>query len=385
MTSRRADHLPPRGDRSLLTEWRLTVDWPLILAALTLLASGLLLSLAAGPVAAARIGFDNPYHFVYRQGIFSAVAGTLFLGFTLLDRQWARRWSALIFVACFVLMAFIMVAGHEAKGGQRWIRLAGFSLQPSEMIKPALIVLSGWLLAQRKMFPQGPWAMISFAFFISTLGLLLIQPDVGQAALLTAAFIITFFVSGLPWRWAATFIGGGAGLSGLLYMALPHVRQRVNSFINPSEYDTYQIDKGHEAIANGGLLGTGPGEGTIKSSLPDAHTDFIYAVMSEEYGYVAALLMIGLFAFISIRGIMAAARLDDPYPRAAATGLFALFGLQAAINIGVNVSLIPPKGMTLPFVSSGGSSLIGTALTLGLALALIRGRGTRIKLRRAHG
>lgn len=383
--SARAAALPPRSDRSLLTEWRLTVDWPLIIAAFILLASGLLLSLAAGPIAAARIGFDDPYHFVYRQAVFASAAAVTLLIFSLLDQQWARRSAALIFVICFILMAFIMVAGHEAKGGQRWIRLAGFSLQPSEMIKPALIVLTGWLLAQRKMFPGGPWAMIAFAFYTSTLGLLLIQPDVGQAALLTAAFVITFFVSGLPWRWTAIFVGGGAGLSSLLYKFMPHVRLRVNSFLNPSEYDTYQIGKGHEAIAHGGLTGTGPGEGTVKASLPDAHSDFIYAVMSEEYGLITALVLICTFAFITIRGIRAASLLDDPYPRAAATGLFSLFGFQAAINMAVNVSLIPPKGMTLPFISYGGSSLLGTALTLGLALALIRRRGTRIKLRRAYG
>ena len=169
------------------------------------------------------------------------------------------------------------------------------------------------------------------------------------------------------------------------YATLPHVRHRVNSFIDPTAYDTYQVDKAREAIARGGFPGAGPGEGTVKSSLPDAHTDFIYAVMSEEFGYIAALALMSVIAFIAIRGILLAARLDDPYPRAAATGLFALFGLQAAINIGVNVGLLPPKGMTLPFVSSGGSSLIGIALTLGLGLALIRRAGVRMSYRRPYG
>jgi cell division protein FtsW len=262
--------------------------------------------------------------------------------------------------------------GYEAKGAQRWLRIGGFSLQPSEFVKPALILMTGWLLAQRQMFPNGPWAAVTLVFFSVTLGFLLLQPDIGQSALLTAAFVVTFFVSGLPWRWAAIFAGAGAGLSAILYAALPHVRFRVNSFINPTAYDTYQIDKASEAIARGGLLGVGPGEGRIKQALPDAHTDFIYAVLGEEFGYIAAVGVIVLFGFIVWRGLRAAARLHDPYPRAAASGLFALFGLQAAINIAVNVSLIPPKGMTLPFVSYGGSSMIGTALTLGLALALIR-------------
>lgn len=372
-----------RTDRSVLAEWRRTIDWPILLAAGLLLAIGLLMSLSAGPPAAERLGYD-PYHYVYRHIVFAGLAVLVMAATSLLSVRWSRRWSALVFVGAFLLMAWVLMFGYESKGAQRWIRLAGFSLQPSEMIKPALIVLTGWLLAQRELFPKGPWAVVSFCLYAGTLGLLLLQPDVGQAALLTAAFVITFFVSGLPWRWAAGFAGGGTALATLLYLTLPHVRYRVQSFVFPSEYDTYQIDKASEAIAHGGLFGTGPGEGTVKSVLPDAHTDFIYAVLSEEFGFIAALALLGIYALIVIRGCLLAARVEDPYPRAAATGLFALFGLQAAINIAVNVSLIPPKGMTLPLVSAGGSSLIGTALTLGLALALIRRRGARIRWRRAY-
>lgn len=364
-----------RADVSWTTEWRRTVDWPILLGASVLLSVGLLLSLAAGPPAAARIGFDDPYHFVLRQSAFVSLAAVLLIGSSMLDRQLARRAAAFIFILAFTLMALILLFGHEAKGAQRWIRLAGFSLQPSEMIKPALMILTGWLLAQRQLYPDGPWAVLAFAFFAVTLGLLLLQPDVGQAALLSAAFIIIFFVSGLPWRWAAGFAAGGTALAAALYALLPHVRYRVNSFLDPSAYDTYQVDKAGEAIARGGVLGAGPGEGTVKTALPDAHTDFVYAVLGEEFGLVAALALIALYAFVALRGLALASEIKDPYPRAAACGLFTLFGLQAVINIGVNVALIPPKGMTLPFVSYGGSSLIGTALTLGLALALIRRPG----------
>ncbi|MEL7129360.1 MAG: putative peptidoglycan glycosyltransferase FtsW [Pseudomonadota bacterium] len=373
-----------RTDRSVFAEWRRTIDWPILVACFALMGVGLLLSLSAGPPAAARMGFDDPYRFLYRQIFFVGCASITLIGSSLLSVAWARRASAFIFIAAFLLMAWVMLYGYETKGAQRWIRFAGFSLQPSELIKPALIVLTGWLLAQRQLFPQGPWAALSFCFYGATLGMLLLQPDVGQSALLTAAFVITFFISGLPWRWAAGFAGGGAALAGALYMTLPHVRFRVHSFISPSDYDTYQIDKASEAIANGGLFGVGPGEGTIKTSLPDAHADFIYAVLSEEFGFIVALGLIVLYGFIVLRGILLAGEVEDPYPRAAAVGLFALFGLQAAINIGVNISLIPPKGMTLPLVSAGGSSLVGTALTLGLALALIRRRGARLRMRRAY-
>ncbi|MEM7640744.1 MAG: putative peptidoglycan glycosyltransferase FtsW [Pseudomonadota bacterium] len=371
--------LRPRTGSGRLIEWQRGLDWSILMAAGALLGAGLLLSLAAGPPAAERLGYSDSFYFVKRHAMFVGAAVTVLVGVSLLDRVWARRLAALVFIGSIALLAFILVSGYEAKGARRWIRLGSFGLQPSEFVKPALIVLTGWLLAQRQIYPKGPWAAITLVFFCVTLGFLLLQPDVGQSALLTAAFIITFFVSGLPWRWAAIFAGGGAGLSSLLYVTLPHVRFRVNSFLNPSEYDTYQIDKASEAIGRGGLFGVGPGEGTIKTSLPDAHTDFVYAVMGEEFGFIAAIGLIFVFGFIVWKGLRAAARLHDPYPRAAATGLFALFGLHAAINIAVNVSLIPPKGMTLPFISSGGSSMIGTALTLGLALALIRRGQTSVK------
>jgi cell division protein FtsW len=364
--------LRSRATNDAVTAWQDGVDWPILISALILIGAGLMMSLAAGPGAADRLGYDDPYFFTKRHIMFAAAAIIVLVAATFMDKVWARRAAALVFIGALALLAFILVSGHEAKGAQRWLRIGSFSLQPSEFVKPALIVLTGWLLAQRKLFPNGPWAAITLVFFCATLGFLLLQPDVGQAALLSAAFVITFFVSGLPLRWAATFAGGGAGLASLLYVTLPHVRFRVNSFINPELYDTYQIDRATEAIARGGLLGVGPGEGKIKISLPDAHTDFIYAVMGEEFGYVAAAALIFIFGFIVWKGLRAAARIHDPYPRAAATGLFSLFGLQAAINIAVNVSLIPPKGMTLPFISYGGSSMIGTALTLGLALALIR-------------
>ncbi|MEL6415041.1 MAG: putative peptidoglycan glycosyltransferase FtsW [Pseudomonadota bacterium] len=368
--------LRPRSATGRFLEWQRGLDWSILTSAMILLCVGLLMSLAAGPPAAERLGYANEFHFVQRHSMFVGVAVIVMVGVSILDKVWARRLAALVFLGSTVLLAFILVAGYEAKGAQRWIRIGSFGLQPSEFVKPALIVLSGWLLAQRRIYPNGPWAAITLVFFCATLGFLLLQPDVGQSALLTTAFMVTFFVSGLPWRWAAIFIGGGTALSGLLYATLPHVRFRINSFINPTDYDTYQIDKASEAIARGGLFGVGPGEGRIKTALPDAHTDFIYAVMGEEFGYLAAVGLILIFGYIVWKGLRTAARLHDPYPRAAASGLFALFGLQAATNIAVNVSLIPPKGMTLPFISSGGSSMMGIALTLGLALALIR-RGQR--------
>jgi cell division protein FtsW len=300
------------------------------------------------------------------------VAAGLLVGTSMLGPVWARRVCGIAFVICFLMMAGLLLFGHEAKGAKRWFRIWGTTFQPSEIVKPALVVLSAWLLAQREKFPAGPWAPIAFAFYAVTVGLLLLQPDVGQAALLTAVFVIVFFVTGLPWLWASGFVIGGSLLGAGLYTLLPHVRNRVNSFLFPSDNDTFQIDRAREAIERGGLFGVGPGEGQVKRVLPDAHTDFVYSVAGEEFGLAMLALLTMLFAVISIKGVMDASRQKDTYQRAAGVGLYALFGLQAAVNMSVNLSLIPPKGMTLPLISSGGSSLLGSALTLGLALALTR-------------
>ena len=361
-----------RSDTSPLAEWWRTVDKGLIAAALMLLGAGIMLSLAAGPAAAAKLDIEDPFHFVYRQAGFVLAAIGILLGSSLLDPVWARRVCLVLFVLCFLLMAGLLLFGHEAKGATRWIRLWGTTFQPSEIIKPALVVLTAWLLAQRDKFPAGPWAPIAFAFYAVTVGLLLLQPDVGQSALVTAAFVIVFFVAGLPWIWVGVFAVLGTILPVLLYSIIPHVRFRVDSFLNPTDYDTYQIDKARQAIERGGLFGAGPGEGTVTRVLPDAHTDFVYAVAGEEYGLVVLVLLTVIFAVIAIKGIMEASKQADIYQRAAGVGLYAIFGLQAAVNMSVNLSLIPPKGMTLPLVSSGGSSLLGSALTLGLALALTR-------------
>ena len=361
-----------RSDTSPLAEWWRTVDKGLIAAALILLGAGIVLSLAAGPAAAAKLDIEDPFHFVYRQAGFVLAAIGVLLGSSLLDPVWARRVCLALFVLCFLLMAGLLLFGHEAKGATRWIRLWGTTFQPSEIIKPALVVLTAWLLAQRDKFPAGPWAPIAFAFYAVTVGLLLLQPDVGQSALVTAAFVIVFFVAGLPWMWVGVFAVLGTILPVLLYSIIPHVRFRVDSFLNPTDYDTYQIDKARQAIERGGLFGVGPGEGTVKRVLPDAHTDFVYAVAGEEFGLLLLVALTVIFAVIAIKGIMEASKQADIYQRAAGVGLYAIFGLQAAVNMSVNLSLIPPTGMTLPLVSSGGSSLLGSALTLGLALALTR-------------
>lgn len=362
-----------RSDTSWLPEWWRTVDHGVIAGAMVLLAAGMMLSLAAGPVAADRIGFSDPFHLVFRHAFFVVAAIGVLFAAALLPEKWVHRTAFIVFIGSFLIMAAILFVGYETKGSQRWIRIAGFSLQPSELVKPSLIVVCAWLLAQRQHMPEVPWAPITLIFFAPTLGLLLLQPDVGQSALLAAAFMVAFFVSGIPLRWIIGFIAGGMGTAVSLFMAFPHVRYRIMTFLDPDE-GSFQLEKAHEAIAQGGLLGVGPGEGRVKDELPDLQSDFIYAVAGEEFGFIACLGLLIIFAVISMRGIMAASRRADPFLRSAGTALFFMFGLQAVINIGVNVGALPTKGMTLPFISYGGSSMIGTALTLGFGLALTRKR-----------
>ena len=378
MTHTASAPLLRRSDSSWFTEWRRTLDWGLV-AGITLLAGiGLLMSLAVGPSSAARIGYADSYHFVYRQAAHASIGVALMLAVSALDRKWARRFAILSFLAAVVLMGVIALIGREVNGAQSWLRYGSLSMQPSEIVKPGLIVLCAWLLSQRDRYPAGPWTIVSFAFFAVTLALFLLQPDVGGAALLSGAFLTAFFVSGLPKRWLIGIAAGGAGLSVLLYNLLPNVKRRVDMIFNPSsQIDTFQIDRAEEAIQRGGLFGTGPGEGLIKTQIPEAHTDFIFAVIAEEFGLVAVIAVLAIYGLIAIRGFRAAARVEDGFARTAAAGLFALFAVQAAINIGVNLAIVPPTGLTLPFISYGGSAMVGMGLTLGLALALVRGEGTR--------
>lgn len=361
-----------RSDASAFAEWRRTVDWPSLTACAVLIGIGLLLSLAAGPAAAERYGYSNPFHFPIRHTVFVVASGLGIILCSTLPERWARRLGVTVFIGAFLGLVLVVFDGHTVGGATRWLLIAGQTVQPSEFAKPGLVVLVAWLLSQRDIYRDVPWNWIALGVYGATIALLFLQPDFGMSVLMTAGFVTVFFVSGLSLRWAAGLVGGGTLVASLVYLTIPYVRGRVNSIFNPEEADTYQIDLAIAAIERGGLWGVGAGEGRIKSTLPDAHSDFIYAVAVEEFGFIAALVIVGLIGFLTLRGLSLAAQTETGFQRAAASGLFALFGLQAAINIGVNMKMLPPTGMTLPFVSYGGTSMLGTALTLGLGLALVR-------------
>ncbi len=362
-----------RTDTSILGHWWWTIDrWTMAAVALLILI-GMMLTLAASPPVAERLSY-TPYHFVQRQLVFLPFAIALLLGTSLMSPRGIRRLAMGLFGIALLLMLATFVFGTEINGARRWISLAGLSLQPSEFIKPAFAVLAAWLFAMPQSDGMSAGRYISIALYALVVGILLLQPDFGMTVVVSAVWFTQFFLAGLPVIWVMLFIVAGLGGAVGAYLLLPHVASRVDRFIDPASGDSYQVMRSLQAFGNGGAFGRGPGEGSVKSVLPDAHTDFIFAVAGEEFGLVACLIIVGLFAFIVLRGIASALKEHDLFIVLAVSGLLVQFGLQAFINMGSTLHLMPTKGMTLPFISYGGSSLVAVALCMGMVLALTRRR-----------
>jgi len=362
-----------RTDRSLVARWWWTVDrWTLAAVGL-LIGAGAVLTLAASPAVAERIGYE-PFHFVRRQLVFLPPALALMFGVSLLGPRGVRRLAAIGLCGSVLLMLLTLKFGPEVKGATRWLVIAGLSIQPSEFAKPCLAVTVAWMLSERKREGGAPGGVIACLLFAVVAGLLVLQPDLGMTAVVSLVWGAQLFMAGLSAFWMLGLVGLAAGAGAAAYMLIPHVASRVDRFRDPASGDSYQIDAAMEAFANGGLFGRGPGEGIVKRVIPDAHTDFIFAVAAEEYGLLVCLAIVALFAFITLRGFSRLMGEQSLFVLLAAGGLLTQFGLQAAINMGVNLHLLPTKGMTLPFISYGGSSLIALALAMGMALALTRVR-----------
>ncbi|SLN37300.1 putative lipid II flippase FtsW [Oceanibacterium hippocampi] len=362
-----------RVDRSIVGHWWWTVDRWTLLCILALVLFGALMTLAASPGVADRIGLDS-FHFVRRQLAYLPFAVALMIAVSLLSPLWVRRVACLVFLGALTLTALTLVIGAEVKGAQRWIWLGGFTLQPSEFLKPAFAVVAAWMFAEQRRDGGLPGNAICMALFAVVLSLLLLQPDVGMALVISVVWFGQFFIAGLPLIWVVGLAIMGIGLAVGAYAFYPHVTSRVDRFLDPTGGDNYQIDRAMEAFHAGGLFGRGPGEGAVKAVLPDAHTDFIFAVVAEEYGLFICLLVVAIFAFIVLRGFLRLLECKNFFVMLASVGLLTQFGLQAIINIGVNLRLMPAKGMTLPFISYGGSSLLALAFCMGMVLAFGRRR-----------
>jgi cell division protein FtsW len=362
-----------RSDRGLLANWWFTVDKLLLSAVLLLMAVGVLISMAASPPVAERIGVE-PFHFFKNQLLYLFPAAGVLIAMSLLDVKNGRRVALWTLLGSFALMLAALRFGPEIKGAHRWIEIGPLNLQPSELAKPAFVVMTAWFLAERTKRPDMPGQWIALALAAVFFGLLIAQPDFGQAALMILTFMAMLLIWGISWIIVFGLTGLMAGGVAAAYFTVAHVHSRIQRFLDPDKGDTFQVDTATQAFNNGGVFGAGPGGGEAKLVLPDAHTDFTFAVVGEEFGLIACLGLMALFAFITLRILIRARTEHDPFPALAMSGLAVVFGLQSIINMGVNVSLLPAKGMTLPFISYGGSSLVGMAFAMGLVLAFARRR-----------
>ncbi|WP_439496554.1 FtsW/RodA/SpoVE family cell cycle protein [Bosea sp. (in: a-proteobacteria)] len=363
-----------RAEPSLSGRWWWSIDRVILTTLVALMVSGVVLLMAGGPPVAERLGLST-FHFVNRQALYLVAAFAIFLATSFLTPRQVRRAALLIFVVSLAMVVATLYLGVEVKGARRWLTLGPLgSIQPSEFLKPAFVVLAAWAFAEGTRRPDLPGTTLAFLLLPATIVPLVLQPDFGQTVLISLVWGGLFFVAGLHWFWVIGL--GGAGMGGVLvaYQLIPHVRARIERFMDKGSGDTFQIDTALESFAQGGWFGKGPGEGTVKRILPDAHTDFIFAVTAEEFGIVVCIVLVALFALIVLRALFVAQRAEDPFVRLAVTGLALLFGVQAAINMMVNLHMMPAKGMTLPFISYGGSSLLSLALGTGFLLALTRKR-----------
>lgn len=368
-----------RADTSVLGRWWWTVDRWTLTALLSLIGFGYIMMLAASPAVAERIGASSRHMFFIKQVAYLMMATALMVSVSLLSPRGVRRLALMGFAVALALTAATLVIGVEIKGARRWLPIPALSLQPSEFLKPCFAVVAAWLIAEGKAPGSRVWgATIAIGLYGVIAVVLKSQPDIGMLIVISAVLFAQFFVAGLN----LFLVGGMAGLGVVAgfgaYMMFPHVQSRVQRFLDPSSGDSYQVNVAMEAFANGGLLGRGPGEGRVKNVLPDAHADFVFAVVGEEFGMVICLVILALFAFVVVRGLMRLLAENDLFVMLAGTGLLTQFGLQAFVNMASTLHLIPTKGMTLPFVSYGGSSVLAIALGMGMLLALTRRRvGTR--------
>ena len=369
-----------RADTSTLGRWWWTIDRWTLAALLALVGFGYVMMLAASPAVAERIGASSRNMFFARQIIYLAAASGVMVAVSMLSVRQVRLLGWIGLAVSLLMVAATLVVGVEIKGARRWLNLPGLgSIQPSEFLKPCFAIVAAWLIAEGKLNRRYAATAFAVLLFLTIAALMKGQPDIGMLLVITAVFFAQFFVAGLNLFFVGCVGALGVGGAVLAYMLFPHVQSRVQRFLDPSSGDNYQVTVALEAFGNGGLLGRGPGEGRVKNVLPDAHADFVFAVAGEEFGLVVCLLILCLFAFVVVRGLIRLLGETDLFIVLASAGLLTQFGLQAFVNMASSLHLIPTKGMTLPFVSYGGSSVLAIALGMGMLLALTRRRLSRLE------
>lgn len=360
-----------RTDKTIISEWWWTVDKVMLACLLAIIGFGVLLVAAASPAVAERIGAGQ-HIFIIKHIVFLVPAIGLMAVLSLCTLSTLWRAAIVIYGIGIVMLLFVPVFGMEIKGAQRWLPFLGFSLQPSEFVKPAFLVAAAGFIAKCKEHPEFPGYKIAIGLYAAFAGLLVLQPDMGMTFLVTCCFLAVIFLAGLPLRWVILLGGAGLVMVMVAYMSVPHFQSRIDRFLDPSSGDTYQVEKSLAAFENGGVFGTGPGQGTVKLHLPDAHADFIFSVAGEELGLLFVLVIVGLYVYVLVRGFNRIMDSDDLFVILATGGLLTQFGLQALVHMGSALSILPTKGMTLPFISYGGSSLMAMGMAMGMVLALTR-------------
>ena len=363
-----------RDRKTPVAEWWWTVDKQMLSALILLMAAGMLLSFAASPPVAERLGL-SPWHFIIRQAVFDLIAIPVLIGVSMLSHRQARLMALVVLVGSIVLLWLTLRLGVEVKGARRWLSIAGNTVQPSEFVKPAFAVVGAWLFAEAMQKPGMPGRIIGTGIMLTIVAGLLLQPDIGQTALVLATWGALLFLSGISWVLIIGLAGGGVGLLFGAYYMFPHFARRIDAFLDPGGGgNTYQVDKALSSLLEGGWFGRGPGESMAKKVIPDAHADYVFSAAAGEFGILFCLCLVALIAFIVLRALSGAQQQQTLYARLAVATIAVQFGLQCAINLAVNLNLVPPKGMTLPFVSYGGTSTLAIAFGMGLMLALTRKR-----------
>ncbi|OJV15984.1 MAG: cell division protein FtsW [Alphaproteobacteria bacterium 33-17] len=354
---------------TFIGQWWWSVDRFSFVIILIMIAFSAFMVATASPAVAERIGLES-FFFIRKQIVYLSVAlVTLFVISTFSPKN-IKLLGATGFATGILLMVAVLFVGTEVKGATRWISLGGFSMQPSEFIKPFFTVIVAWILSKKYEHEHFPAFTTTTFIYFTLVVLLLLQPDLGMTVTITIIWIGQMFVAGLSIVWLIASGMGGLLLVGLSYLFLPHVTKRIDNYLNPEASENYQVTRSLEAFMNGGLYGTGPGEGLVKQHIPDSHTDFIFAVVGEELGLLTCIIIISLYATIVVRGFINLTNESDKFSAFTITGLLIQFGTQSMINMGVTLNLLPTKGMTLPFISYGGSSMISVAIAIGILLAL---------------
>lgn len=358
-----------RSDDSAIGQWWWTVDRSLLFAFLLMIVFGILMAMAATPMVADRIGIEK-FYFLKRHLLYVVPSLAVIFYVSNLNDSNIKKFALVVFCLSILLSVLTLFVGTEIKGARRWISILGFSIQPSEFAKPALAVLTAWLFAERRNFPEFRGkGLAAFALIIFDC-ILVLEPDIGMAVVTTAIWFGQLFINGLPIIFVIAAIIAGVGGLLFAYLFLPHFTARMDKFLDPSVGDHYQINRSLEAFANGGLFGVGPGEGIVKKHIPDAHADFVFAVLGEEFGFFICTFVVAVIAFIVVYGMLKSLKERDLFKIIASVGLLAQFGLQSFINIASALCIIPTKGMTLSFISYGGSSMIAISVAVGMILAL---------------